>query len=72
VPDAMLLTLCREIAALCEGHAAQEGSLPDEEDVWQRMLEEHPDWFETMDMPGERELFTLVMMNREEEAHAYT
>jgi len=72
VPDGRVLTLCRELTALCEQYLQEEGRLPEEEEIWLRMMVEHPDWFSTVEMPGRRELFTMTMMSREEEAHAYT
>lgn len=72
VPDAMLLTLCREIAALCEAELNSRSHLPQETELWLMLIREHPDWFELIDMPGVREMFTLTMMSREEEAHVYS
>lgn len=72
VPDAMLLTLCREIAALCESELNSRGHLPMETELWLMLIKEHRDWFELIDMPGNRELFTLTMMSREEEAHVHS
>ena len=72
VPDAMLLTLCREIAALCESELNSRGHLPMETELWLMLIKEHRDWFELIDMPGNRELLTLTMMSREEEAHVYS
>lgn len=72
VPDAMLLTLCREIAALCEQELNGSGRLPQETDLWLTLIREHGDWFELVELPGHRELFTLALMNREEEAHVYS
>lgn len=69
VPDAMLLTLCREIAALCETELQSRGHLPQETEMWLMLMREHPDWFEHIDMPGHRELMTMTLMSREEEAH---
>lgn len=72
VPDERVLTLCREITALCESCLQRESRLMDEDEVWAQMLDEHPDWFALVDLPGRRELITMTMMSREEEAHAYT
>lgn len=72
VPDAMLLTLCREIAALCERELNSRGHLPMETELWLMLIREHGDWFELVEMPGNRELFTLTLMSREEEAHVYS
>ncbi|MBE5804396.1 MAG: hypothetical protein E7316_07785 [Clostridiales bacterium] len=72
VPDAMLLTLCREIAALCEGELNNRGHLPMETELWLMLIREHREWFDLIDLPGNRELLTLAMMNREEEAHVYS
>ena len=72
VPDDKLLTLCREIAALCESELNTRGHLPQETELWLMLIREHADWFELVDMPGNRELLTLTMMSREEEAHVYT
>lgn len=72
VPDAMLLPLCREIAALCEQEQLSRGHLPMETEMWLMLIRQHGDWFELVEMPGDRELLTLAMMNREEEAHVYS
>lgn len=72
VPDAMLLPLCREIAALCEQEQLSRGHLPMETEMWLILISRHGDWFELVEMPGPRELFTLALMNREEEAHVYS
>ena len=72
VPDAMLLTLCREIAAVCENELNTRGHLPMETELWLMLIREHGDWFELVELPGDRELFTLTMMSREEEAHVST
>lgn len=71
VPDARLLTLCREITALCENSLNDGLGLPAETALWQTLIREHPDWFTLQEMPGPRELFTLCLMSREEEAHVY-
>lgn len=67
VPDARLLILCREMAAICEA----EETLPAEKDVWLKLIRDHGDWFHLVDMPARRELLTMTMMSREEEAHVY-
>ena len=71
VPDRLVLTLCREIAALCNSRRSAGQPLPLESELWRTLMAEHPDWFRTVALPGPRELLTLTMMSREEEAHVY-
>ena len=71
VPDRLVLTLCREIAALCNSRRNAGQPLPLESELWRTLMAEHPDWFRTVALPGPRELLTLTMMSREEEAHVY-
>lgn len=71
VPDARLLILCREITAICETALGENGVLPDEGNVWRKLIHDHGDWFQLVDMPAPRELLTMTMMSREEEAHVY-
>lgn len=69
VPDARLLTLCREISAICDNSLNAGEGLPRETELWRGLMAAHPDWFTAQEMPGPRELLTLCMMSREEEAH---
>ena len=39
--------------------------------MWLGLMADHPDWFRTVALPGPRELLTLTLMTREEEAHVY-
>lgn len=72
VPDGMLLPLCQEIAALCQQEQHKRGYLPTEGELWLMLIAQHGDWFELVELPGPRELFTLALMNREVEAHVYS
>lgn len=72
VPDKMLLLLCREIAALCASELESRGHLPMETEMWFMLIQQHGDWFELVELAGPRELFTLALMNREEEAYVYS
>ena len=71
VPDRLVLTLCREIAALCSARMQSGQGLSLEQDMWLGLMADHPDWFRTVALPGPRELLTLTLMTREEEAHVY-
>lgn len=72
VPDSMLLPLCQEIEALCRQEQRSRGHLPMETEMWLMLISQHGDWFELVELPGPRELFTLALLNREEEAHVYS
>ena len=67
VPEKLVLPLCRDIAARCDRALKSEGRLPKEEDLWAEMVHEKPEWFEVREMPGYRELFTLLALPRGEE-----
>ena len=67
VPDALVLTLCRELSAYCQQEAKKNRALPDEGQAWIWMMSRHPEWFEAIDLPGVRELFGLTMPGRDEE-----
>lgn len=70
-PDERVLTLCREIHALCEAELSASACLPKETALWTTLTKEHPDWFQLIEMPARRELLTMTMMSREEEAHVH-
>ena len=60
VPDGMVLTLSREMEARCLTILNQRGDLPTEQELWQIVIREHPEWFHLMVMPVERQLFTRL------------
>ena len=66
VPEERLLMLCREITGLCEAAFRSNGRLPEDTDVWQTLLAEHPDWFQLIDLPGRHELLGLTMTSVQE------
>ena len=67
VPTGRLEALCREIQRLCDTARAQGEPWPEETALWETLLQEHPGWFQTYEMPGWRELFSLAMTTKEEE-----
>ena len=60
VPDAQVLTLAREMEARCLTYLNQRGDLPTETELWQIIIREHPEWFQLIVMPVERQLFTRL------------
>lgn len=70
IPQQHVLPICREIAALCQTAVEHGEHLPEETEMWERLMQEHPDLFTTVEMPGRRELMTLTLTSREEEFHA--
>lgn len=67
VPEGQIVGLCRDMQRICDAMTRERDALPPAEEVWETMLAENPDRFEVIDLPGERELFGLTMMNKEEE-----
>ena len=61
VPDRLILPLSREMEARCLTYLNQRGDLPTQTLLWQLMIREHPDWFQLMVFPVERQLFSLLM-----------
>ncbi len=70
MPQEQVLPLCREIDALCRRAWKAEGRFPEEAELWQGLIREHPDLFRTVDMPAPRELLTLALTSREAEVHS--
>ena len=66
VPDKLILTLAREMEARCLTYLNQRGDLPTETELWQLMLREHPDWFQLVVLPVQRQLFTKLTTDNEE------
>lgn len=67
VPEMQVLPLCRDFSALCAAAVARTGSLPRERAVWERIIRDQPQRFETVELPAGRELFSLTMPIRGEE-----
>ena len=67
VPTGRLESLCRETQRLCDSAVKQGQAWPEETALWETLLREHPGWFQTYEMPGWRELFSLAMTTKEEE-----
>ena len=65
VPDSMVLTLEREMEARCLTYLNQRGDLPTEQELWQLIIREHPEWFHLQVMPVERQLFTKLTTDGE-------
>ena len=55
-----ILTLAREMEARCLTFLNQRGDLPTETELWQLMIREHPDWFQLVVLPVQRQLFTRL------------
>ena len=60
VPEKLILTLAREMEARCLTFLNQRGDLPTETELWQLMIREHPDWFQLVVLPVQRQLFTRL------------
>ena len=65
VPDKLILTLAREMEARCLTYLNQRGDLPTEQELWNIVIREHPDWFQLVVFPVERQLFTLLITDGE-------
>ena len=65
VPDKLVLTLAREMEARCLTYLNQRGDLPAEQELWQLIIREHPEWFQLRVFPVERQLFTLLTTDAE-------
>ena len=65
VPDKLILTLAREMEARCLTYLNQRGDLPTEQELWNIVIREHPDWFQLVVFPVERQLFTLLTTDAE-------
>lgn len=61
MPQQHVLPLCREITALCHTARDREGRLPAEAQLWQELLDAHPDMFHTVELPAPRELMTMAL-----------
>ena len=68
MPQEQVLPLCREITALCQGAWDRDGRLPEEAALWQELTQKHPGLFRLIELPARRELLTLALTSREEEA----
>ncbi len=69
VPEKLVLPLCREIAARCDKALKADGHLPQEEALWAELVHDKPEWFQVRELPGYRELLTLLSLPRGEEFH---
>ena len=65
VPDALVLTLAREMEARCLTYLNQRSDLPTEQELWQLIIREHPEWFHLQVTPVQRQLFTRLTMDEE-------
>ncbi len=65
VPDHLILTLTREMEARCLTFLNQRGDLPTQAMLWQMTIREHPEWFQLMVFPVQRQLFTLLTTDNE-------
>ena len=67
VPEERVIPLKREVDVLCEDAMSRDDELPDAEEIFMKIAHEHPDWFTFMELPGPRELLSLIMTRRGEE-----
>ena len=67
VPEALVPMLCDDFSLLCEKSIRETGALPDPVGVWDTLLDAHPEHYEAIDLPAERELLSLTMPLRDEE-----
>ena len=67
VPEALVPMLCDDFSLLCEKSIRETGALPDPIGVWDTLLDAHPEHYEAIDLPAERELLSLTMPLRDEE-----
>ncbi|MDD6051660.1 MAG: hypothetical protein PUC00_10425 [Clostridiales bacterium] len=65
VPDQLILTLAREMEARCLTYLNQRGDLPTQTLLWLLMIREHPEWFQLMVFPVERQLFSVLTSENE-------
>jgi hypothetical protein len=70
MPQQHVLSLCREITALCQNEREKTGCIPEESWLWHELMQAHPDLFRLIELPGRRELLTMALTSREEEVHA--
>ena len=61
VPEFLINDVCREIQGACEAEMAKCGHLPEPENVLRELEEKNPGWFDRVDLPGLRDLFSLSM-----------
>jgi len=65
VPDKLILTLAREMEARCLTFLNQRGDLPTETELWKLIIREHPEWFQLVVYPVQRQLFTRLTTETE-------
>lgn len=65
VPEAMVLTLARELEGRCLSLLHQRGELPSETELWKLVIRNHPEWFELIPMPVEKQLFTRLLRHHD-------
>lgn len=63
VPERLVLPLAREMQARTLTLLEQRGALPSEEELWQLVIRENPDWFELQVLPVKGQLFTRICEN---------
>ncbi len=68
VPQEMLPGLCREVLARSEAAMARTGRLPEEAAVWEDIMRDNPDWFDTEALAGKHELITLALSQDDSDA----
>ena len=69
VPQRLLEDVCGAFTQLIGEDLQKHLPLPEEKAFWVRLMHLHPDWFELVELPGRKELFTLTMAGRGEEFH---
>ncbi|MBQ8555334.1 MAG: hypothetical protein IJ438_05600 [Clostridia bacterium] len=60
VPDHLVLSLARELEGRCLTILGQRGQLPAENELWEIVIRENPDWFQLVALPVRRQLFTQI------------
>ena len=67
VPGDCIRKLQREFQALVNDALMRTYILPAADGIWLRVIREHPDWFQLLDLPGPSEMLALTMTVRGEE-----
>lgn len=63
VPEKLVLNLMRDMQARALVLLEQRGALPTEQELWELVIRENPDWFSLVVLPVKGQLFTLICDN---------
>lgn len=69
LPQERIEPLCREISALCGVEQLAGRPLPQENDLFLRIMHDHPDWFHTIPCGEKRQLLNRTMPERGRELY---